>query len=507
MNSDKKTNSHSAFDSPLKWTSSIGALARQEDESATENYTSPPWVSSSGNHDTAKLDPSKFQLNPCEFKQLSVHCRRVALLEKFSLFCLVLTRGWITELEAEAFYRRIEYVLTEGTCLMQMENVVQRNKDYLEKLQERQTAGNLSTYLQNLEASMGPEVMKNFYFFRCFVVNLLSSDEHVRKISHLNSMFDCLIITKKIQGQQVQGGEQKEINTIMKKPIFYLRQCIETIEGKKFESLEMALENSKLCAQAKDVWHVSYQSLSNEEQLDAKRSCELRDETLSNITFTALWMHRCWPQIIQYYIGSHQIKHNKLLDLREGYMIGNEVVDSYFALLNSRCNNSSEFFVSDLHQLGKNYSEHDIELKALFNILKRKKILLFPNHVDEMHFQLAMITMKDNLNFSLDIFDSIHVTLRAHKEKYYALVLELMSKIMLAGGISNYEVEGKSFPFANVQKNGYDCGIFMCMIAAALTGAIDVKWYEIDQEFITSKNCRASICASLITGQIQKPLP
>jgi ribosomal protein S27AE len=114
--------------------------------------------------------------------------------------------------------------------------------------------------------------------------------------------------------------------------------------------------------------------------------------------------------------------------------------------------------------------------------------------------------VKDNLNFSLDIFDSIRVTQRAHKEKYYAPVLELMSKIMSAGGISHYEVEGKSFSFTTEQKNGCNCGIFMCMIATALIGLLDVNWYEIDQEFITSKNCRASICASLMTGQIQKPL-
>jgi Ulp1 family protease len=137
----------------------------------------------------------------------------------------------------------------------------------------------------------------------------------------------------------------------------------------------------------------------------------------------------------------------------------------------------------------------------------KKKQLLFPYHVDVIHFQFVLITVKDYWSFSLDIFDSIRVQQMAHKERYYAPVLELISKIMLAGGINDYEVEEKSFPFLNEQKNGCDCGIFMCMIAVSLPGMIDEHWFNIDQNYITYKNCRASICASLITGQIQKPLP
>jgi Ulp1 family protease len=386
----------------------------------------------------------------------------------------MITRGWITLSETEAFYRRTEYLLTKGTSLMQMENVAKRNEDCLEKLQERRALGNLSTDLKNLEVSMGAEVMKNFYSFRSFVVNLLSSDEHVRKISYLNSMFECLIITKKVQGQfQSAAGEQKKENkAIVKTSIFHLSECMELIERKKFESLDLALNKAKLCVQAKDVRHSSYQSLSDQEQMEARRSCELGNETLSNLTFSALWMHRCWPQMKQYFVGSNHIKHNKLLDLREGNMIGNEVVDAYFALLSYQCK-SSDFFIGDLHQLSKNYSACDVELQATFNILMKKKQLLFPYHVDGIHFQLVLITVKDYWSFSLDIFDSIRVQQMAHKERYYAPVLELISKIMLAGGINDYEVEEKSFPFLNEQKNGCDCGIFMCMIAASLTGMID----------------------------------
>jgi hypothetical protein len=58
-------------------------------------------------------------------------------------------------------------------------------------------------------------------------------------------MFDCLIITKKCK-RQLQEGEWKENSAIMNKSRFYLRQCIEQIEGKKFESLDMALENTPM---------------------------------------------------------------------------------------------------------------------------------------------------------------------------------------------------------------------------------------------------------------------
>jgi hypothetical protein len=514
-NTDNKFNSYAAFDSPLKSCyPTQGAQGRQEDKSMLKNnnYAAalPPMASASdGDHDvTTNLDLSCIQLNPSEFLQSSCYDRKIALLEMFSVFCLLMTKGWITVSEAEAFYRRMEYLLTKGMSPMQMENVVQRNKDVLEKFKERQTIGNLSTDLQQLEASMGTEVMKNFYFFRSFVVNLLSSDEHVRKISYLNSMFECLKITKQVQ-RQFQGGvgEQNEENKPTENSMmFHLSECIRRIEGKKNESVDLALNKAKLCVQAKDVRHKSYQSLSDQEQMEARRSCELQNETLSNLTFSALWMHRCWPQMKQYFVGSHQIKHNKLLDLREGYMIGNEVVDAYFALLSCQCK-SSDFFIGDLHQLSKNYSVDDIELKATFNILKKKKLLMFPNHVDEVHFHLVLITMKDNWSFALDIFDSIRVTQRAHKERYYAPVLEFISKIMLAGGINDFNIEEKSFPYLSEQQNGCDCGIFMCMIAASLTGMIDEQWFNIDQNYITSKNCRASICASLITGQIQKPLP
>lgn len=502
---DKETNSNEIFDSPPKCTHGIGALGR----ATNNNDVLPPWASSvAGHHFATNLNPPsiELQLNVIEFLQSSVHDRKVALFEKFSKLCLMMTRGWITALEAEAFYRRMEYLLTEGTSLMQMENVVQRNTDYLEKLLERQNFGNLSADLQKLETSLGPEVMKNFYCFRSFVVNLLSSDEHASKLSHLNTIFECLIITKKVQSQMQGAEQQKSDNSILKRSMFHLSECVERIEGKILESVEKALDETEL--QENDFRHLSYQSLSDKEKLEARRSCELRNETLSNLTFSALWLHRCWPYMKQYSVGKTPvIEHIKLLALREGYMINNFIIDAYFSLLQGQCK-ASEFFICDLHVFSKSYSANDIELKALFHIMMKTERILFPIHVDGIHFHLALITKhKKSLDFDLDIFDSLRVSQRAHKEKYYARVLELMSKVMLAGGHTNYEVQQKSFPLTGEQQNGCDCGIFMCMIAASLTGIIDVKWFDIDQNYITSKNCRASICASLITGKIQSPLP
>jgi hypothetical protein len=495
---DMKRNLQHDFVSPQKNVSGVGALGRHE--SATNNDpVLPPWVYSDSDHyNMTNIDPNEFQ-------QLAVRDRRIVMFNQFQVFCQMMERGWIKVCEAEAFYRRVEYLLAKGTSLLRTENVAQRKKDCLEKLQERQDLGNLSTDLQDLEAAVGLEVMKDFYIFRTFVVNLLSSDEHARKITHFCSMCECLFSTKKVQRQMQDDDKEKEKSYIMKSPFFHLRGCLERIEGKRFESLEKALDNVELLHD--DTRHVSFQSLSIEDQIVARRSCELRNDTLSNLTFSALWMHRCWPDMIQHYIGKNTIPHKRLLDLREGEWIYNEIVDAYFSLLNSHCM-ASEIFLGALHHTTKIYDGNELELKVLFDIFKKKEKILFPIHVDKTHWHLALITMKSNFDFDIDIFDSYCVSQKAQQEKYFAPVLDLMSKIMAAGGHSNYEVQNKSFPFISGggQKNGCDCGIFMCMTAAALAGMIDVNWYEIDQDYITSKNCRASICASLITREIQKPL-
>jgi Ulp1 family protease len=56
------------------------------------------------------------------------------------------------------------------------------------------------------------------------------------------------------------------------------------------------------------------------------------------------------------------------------------------------------------------------------------------------------------------------------------------------------------------QKNGCDCGVFVCIVADLLCGVLNVPLSDIDQAFITERNCRASICASILTGEMVPPL-
>jgi len=64
---------------------------------------------------------------------------------------------------------------------------------------------------------------------------------------------------------------------------------------------------------------------------------------------------------------------------------------------------------------------------------------------------------------------------------------------------------------APMQENSNDCGVFLCMYAAYHSGKFENKVgcteaKKIDQTFITSRNCRASICASIMGGQYFSPL-
>ena len=119
---------------------------------------------------------------------------------------------------------------------------------------------------------------------------------------------------------------------------------------------------------------------------------------------------------------------------------------------------------------------------------------------------VIVLTQYDSLGSKKFLSDDFLKNL--YKNLY--LILLQSAKIDAFSKETSVSIQERSFS-GPMQGNSNDCGVFLCMYAAYHSGKFENKdgctqSVQIDQTFITTRNCRASICASILAGRYVSPL-
>ena len=208
-----------------------------------------------------------------------------------------------------------------------------------------------------------------------------------------------------------------------------------------------------------------------------------------------------------------EISADKIQCLQDKEWLNDEVINYYMDLLNdlnSRIGGSrlvpntylwNSFFWLKLSDDGKGYN-----YKSVQRWTSRKKIDIFsfdrmivPMNVGRNHWALGFVDMKNKV---VRYYDSLAAgTVHTRFSEFILKYLEDEFKDKKKGEeCPQFTTEFSTEPAEDIpqQRNGYDCGVFMCSFAECLANGRD--WVDFDQSFIP--DMRRKIISQILSNKI-----
>lgn len=355
----------------------------------------------------------------------------------------------------------------------------------------------LSHYMISVREILGDEEFQEFFFFHSYAMRCAESEERKRTLFQIISEFRTTCNTRRPKTK------------IEKR--FYLTEFLKWRDDPSHVPLVKSIQ---------DAWEACSKDGPNKSVLstltippDALRYCQLDDVRLTNLVYQVLWSDVCLPSV-KYISQPEKLELQHLRVLRPGGWLNCDVISSYFFILQDKTKYSCIVPRSiDTCHIGFSFDEAK-EARIIKRIKRRvgeKKFrnVLVPRNETNYHWSLVEIELSsENEN---------EVVIHHHDSLY-------LKRIIASDEIKRYKTYAKEFllkdsngtlediKFKSVvpdskppQENGFDCGVFVCIVAASLSGALHVPLPDINQAFITERNCRASICASILTGDMVPP--
>jgi Protease, Ulp1 family len=353
----------------------------------------------------------------------------------------------------------------------------------------------LSPYMRAVLELLGQDKFKEFYVFVQCAKLCVTSDEKKRLLletlglfrKQLRSPVNWKLIRPKIHLQKYKEWSRKMSS----------QQSVISAIQKEWTGTEKCDE---LC-RTFDIPHY------------AKNTCTLNDHGITGLVYDCLWSNRCMPFVK---VSSCQL-HN-LRTLRPTAWLSDEVISLYLQVLQKE---STDCYLAASSSLVRTSSGFNMvklgrEVRKIGPVSNERNVakILMPFH-DSGHWYLIALLRKDmgTSEVILHCYDSLMGTdttswrrvLHNSQDRtrclFYAKTLLFSNEC----DIKDISIREEAPLSMHKQENGYDCGVFVCMIAAVLSGSLKVDIDAISQQYINDSNCRASICASIITETFIAP--
>jgi len=391
------------------------------------------------------------------------------------------------------------YDLTNKSGLM---NITKAQMDYILNIYQEamQDVSKLSHYMIKVWELMGDEEFQEYFVFHHSVMLLCAESEGKKK-----TLF------------QVISRFRTSCNT------HHQRNKIESrFHLKAYKEWRDAAPPVPLLKAVQDAWKNCPVDGPNQHVLstltipkDALHHCKLDDTRLTNLVFQCLWSDFCLP-CAKYVSGPERLELQHLRTLRPSGWLLCDIISSYLMVLqnNSKdsCLISRVFDTSHVGFIFNAAAEARIIKKIRRRVGEQKfRSILIPRNETQSHWSLVEIKLGSEREDEVVIYhyDSLcgrQITSSEEIQRYKTYAKEFLFKDCNCITLDEINFQSLVPETRPSQKNGCDCGVFVCIVAASLCGVLHVPLSDINQAFITERNCRASICASVLTGEMVPPL-
>lgn len=352
----------------------------------------------------------------------------------------------------------------------------------------------LSPYMMSVKRLIGDVQFKDFYMLYHCAISCTDSAEKRRTLYRAISQFRTLCRTQ-------QHGNKIETK-------FYLKEYEAWRKAQPPTSIAQAVENAW-----KAKAHGPNSSIIANTDIPANSlaKCQLDNNQFTDLVFQCLWLDFCMPYVV-YVSEPEAVNLYDLRTLRPSGWLNDTVVSCYCQLLQRKSNDC--YFVSRSPPMGSfkfDAEKMERETERAKNCVGSKdisKVLIprcYSNHWSLLEMKMSLNYKREKI-LSIHHYDSIGGSGMVSEDEVHRC-LAYAQKLLAddnCGVPPNYQYTVKPAKIP-MQENGYDCGVFVCMIAASLSGVLPFPLSQINQDFITYRNCRASICASILAGEIISP--
>jgi hypothetical protein len=362
----------------------------------------------------------------------------------------------------------------------------------------------LSPYMQAVLELLGQDRFEEFYIFVQCAKLCVTSDEKKRVLLETLGTFRMQL--------------RSPVNWKVIRPRIYVqrfKQWSKNMADKESvtSAVQKEWENTVNCDDLARTFNIPHY---------AKTMCALNDHAIASLVYDCLWSDRCMPFVRA--SSANLLPETCLLDelrsLRPTVWLNDSVIYAYCRVLQNESSNNSYLVLSS--SLVRKKAVFEVE-RLRREVKKAAKTdckditvtsILMPFH-DSGHWYLIGLHRKgmETSEVILHRYDSLLGTdsmgyrsvLDNTNDRtrclFYAKTLFFHDEC----DVKDISLREEAPSSMHKQENGYDCGVFVCMIAAALTGNLKVDIDAISQQYIDDYNCRASICASIITGTFISP--
>ena len=174
--------------------------------------------------------------------------------------------------------------------------------------------------------------------------------------------------------------------------------------------------------------------------------------------------------------------------LYPGCWLNDDLIDAYFYLITARAGREScsvkpgceaEVFLK-VEGVSCFFfqARDDAKRKFITNLLSKNifklHMLMFPIHVNQNHFILAVVNFQKK---RIELYDSYRESHQKILDYLLAFLIQEAQKQSEKVDFSKWTMEHLTSPF---QKNGVDCGVFVCTTANYLAQGLDLDYTEDD---------------------------
>ncbi len=394
------------------------------------------------------------------------------------------------------------YRLAEDSSILLNISQIERD-DASDKLQEAmQDVSKLPHYLITVWELLGDEQFQEFFLFHQYALLCAKSDKKTKALFQVISAFRSLCNTNKPMNNHGTN--------------FYV---------KSYKQWRGEQPQIPILKAVEDAWKTTAKDGPNRYVLspldapkDAFTHCQLDDSRLTNLVVQCLWTDFCMPYVVYKYTHSEKLELYDLRTLRPTAWLNDVVIASYSIILQSKTKDCVLVPRSSVMGDPETPFVYDAVSEARRLKKSRKKVgeqaikkILIPRNVSNFHWSLVAIELssEDENEVVISHYDSVY-NHKIDAPEEIKRCLAFAKEFLFTGNRATLNID--DIKFSSIvpnrvpkQYNDYDCGVFVCIMAATLSGALRMPFSDIDQVFITDRNCRASICASLLTDELVPP--
>ena len=184
--------------------------------------------------------------------------------------------------------------------------------------------------------------------------------------------------------------------------------------------------------------------------------------------------------------------------LYPGCWLNDDLIDAYFYLITARAGREScsvkpgckaEVFLK-VEGVSCFFfqARDDAKRKFITNLLSKNifklHMLMFPIHVNQNHFILAVVNFQKK---RIELYDSYRESHQKILDYLLAFLIQEAQKQSEKVDFSKWTMEHLTSPF---QKNGVDCGVFVCTTANYLAQGLDLDYTQDDMPLFRLKMVR-----------------